>query len=158
LLEPPDDPRAERAQAGDLKRSLSIALYTDGRLAFSWVFPFFVFKNREFPITGGYVPHRMYAKGNNLRDFGWMGLHTPSASRWIDVYVAAGAEHHEVGQPGETSMRTDFVLETGLKFRAQVGRSHAVAWLGASDLSPTDSPPPCPCHFQKPCPLRNLMI
>ena len=111
------------AQAGNLKRSLSIALYTDGRLGFSWVFPFFIFKNLEFPMTGGYVLHRMYAKGNNLRDFGWMGLYTPSASRWIDVYLAAGAEHHEVGQPGETGMRTDFVLETGLKFRAQVGLS-----------------------------------
>ncbi len=111
------------ARAGSLKRSLSIALYTDGRLGFSWAFPFFIVRNLEVPMTGGYLLQRMYLKGNNLRDFGWMGLYTPSASRWIDVYLAAGAEHHEVGQPGETRMRTDFVFETGLKFRAQVGRS-----------------------------------
>lgn len=77
---------------GALKRSLLISFYTDGRAGFSWSFPFFVVKNLNVSMTGGYVLHRMYSKGDNLRGFDWTALHTPSASRWVDTYLAAGAE------------------------------------------------------------------
>jgi hypothetical protein len=110
-------------EAGALKRSLSIALYADGDLGFSWAFPFFVVKNLYIPMSGGYIMQRMYLKDDNLRDFGWMAMYTPSASRWIDTYFAAGAEWHKETVNGQTSSRTDFVLETGLKFRAQIGHS-----------------------------------
>ena len=107
--------------AGALKRSFSISFYTDGRAGFSWSFPFFVVKNLNVPMTGGYILHRMYAKGYQLRDFGWTALYAPSASRWVDTYLAAGVEWHEVIPEGESDIKADFILETGLKFRAQIG-------------------------------------
>jgi hypothetical protein len=109
--------------AGTFKRSLSIALYTDGRLGFTWAFPFFIVKNFQLSMSGGYIMHRMYLKGNNLDDFGWMALYSPSASRWIDSYFAAGVEWHDVGTGGTRDIKADFVLETGLKLRAQIGHS-----------------------------------
>jgi len=111
--------------AGTAKKSLSIAAYSDGSgLGFSWVFPLFIVKNMTIPMTGGYLLHRMYLKGDGLEDFGWMLLYANSASRWVDTYLSAGAEWHSVTDDlGESSMRTDFVLETGLKFRAQIGSS-----------------------------------
>ena len=48
---------------------------------------------------------------------------TNSASRWFDTYFAAGAEWHNVGTDQNVDIETDFVLETGLKFRAQIGHS-----------------------------------
>jgi hypothetical protein len=110
-------------ESGALKRSLSIALYADGDLGFSWVFPFFIVKNLYVPMSGGYIMQRMYAKDDDLRDFGWMAMYTPSASRWIDTYFAAGVEWHTDSENDQLMKRTDFVLETGLKFRAQIGHS-----------------------------------
>ena len=109
--------------AGALKRSFSVSAYTDGRWGFSWSFPFFVVKNLEIPMSGGYLVHRMYLKGHSLVDFGWTAVYTNSASRWVDPYFATGVEWHDVGVGGEKSIRRDFVLETGLKFRAQIGKS-----------------------------------
>jgi hypothetical protein len=110
-------------EAGSLKRSLSIALYADGDVGFSWVFPFFVVKNLNLAMSGGYIMHRMYLTGKNLSDFGWMAMYTPSASRWIDSYFAAGVEWQKVSEDGSSRTRSDFVLETGLKLRAQIGHS-----------------------------------
>ncbi len=110
--------------AGALKRSLSISAYADGRWGFSWTFPFFIGKNMSIPMTGGYVLHRMYLKGHDLRDFGWTLLYANSASRWMDPYLAAGVEWHDVDSGvGVTERHTDFLFETGLKFRTQVGQS-----------------------------------
>jgi hypothetical protein len=75
-------------------------------------------------MSGGYILQRMYYTfSNNSGDsFGWMAMYTNSASRWIDTYLAAGAEWQYAGtNSGEN--RTDFVMETGLKFRAQIGHS-----------------------------------
>jgi hypothetical protein len=112
------------ADAGALKRSLSISAYADGRWGFSWTFPFFIGKNMNIPMTGGYVLHRMYLKGPKLEDFGWTLLYANSASRWMDPYLAAGAEWHDVDSgAGVTEQRTDFVFEAGFKFRTQIGQS-----------------------------------
>ncbi len=110
---------------GTVKKSLSIAAYADGSGAgFSWVFPLFIVKNMTIPMTGGYLLNRMYVKGPNLEDFGWMLLYANSASRWIDTYLSAGVEWHTVEDDlGVSRDQTDFVLETGLKFRAQIGHS-----------------------------------
>jgi hypothetical protein len=75
--------------------------------------------------------NRLYAKADgifgrhspHLRDFGWTALYTPSASRWVDTYFATGVEWHDVGPQGQPDIEAEFLLETGLKFRAQVGRS-----------------------------------
>jgi hypothetical protein len=110
--------------AGALKRSLSFSAYSDGRWGFSWTFPFMVGKNLTVPMTGGYVLHRMYLKGHQLSDFGWTLLYANSASRWMDPYIAAGVEWHDFDLgDGLMERRTDFVFDTGLKFRTQIGQS-----------------------------------
>ncbi len=110
-------------KSGTAKKSLSIAAYGDGSgVGFSWVFPFFIVKNLTIPMSGGYLLHRMYLKGPSLGDFGWMLLYANSASRWVDTYFSAGVEWYtETDDAGLDDNRTDFVLETGLKFRGQIG-------------------------------------
>ena len=107
-------------------KSFAISLRADGDLGLSFVFPFFIVKNLEDPLTGGYLVHRMYLKDKGMRDFGWMLMYTPSASRWIDSYFAAGAEWDEepVSEGStETRTQTGFVLETGIKFRVNITKS-----------------------------------
>ena len=119
------------AQDGTARGSFAISLLYDGDLGFSFVFPFFIVKNFEVGLSGGFIVHRMYLKDEDLRDFGWQAMYTPSASRWFDTYFAAGAEWDTYDSPTEenpdaTAKRTDFVLETGIKFRANV---EAIKWL-----------------------------
>jgi hypothetical protein len=107
-------------------KSFAISLRADGDLGLSFVFPFFIVKNLEDPMAGGFVVHRMYLKDEGLRDFGWMLMYAPSASRWIDTYFAAGAEWDEepVSEVStETRTKTYFVLETGLKFRVNITKT-----------------------------------
>jgi len=111
------------ASSGTLKRSFSLSAYSDGRWGFSWTFPFFVGKNLTVPMTGGYILQRMYLKGPNLSDFGWTALYANSASRWMDSYLAVGVEWHDVSVDEMTDRQADFVFDTGLKFRTQVGHS-----------------------------------
>jgi hypothetical protein len=112
--------------AGQVVRSLSVAFLADGAIGFSFVFPFFIVKNLEEATSGGFVVHRMYFKDHNLRDFGWQLMYIPSASRWVDTYFGAGAEYDVEDDPntaGATVSEWNFVLETGLKFRANLGHS-----------------------------------
>ena len=112
--------------AGQVVKSLSIAFMADGDIGFSFVFPFFIVKNLEEKTSGGFIVHRMYFKDHNLRDFGWQVMYAPSASRWVDTYFAAGAEYDredDPDNPGQTVSEWDFVLETGLKFRANLGHT-----------------------------------
>ncbi len=108
---------------GSVVKSLAISFYADGDLGLSFVFPFFIVKNFEDPMSGGFIVWRMYLKDEGLRDFGWMAMYTPSASRWIDTYFAAGAEWDDEIIDGQKHTDVEFVLETGLKFRAQIGHS-----------------------------------
>jgi hypothetical protein len=108
---------------GSIVKSFAISLYTDGDLGLSFVFPFFIVKNFEDKLSGGFLVWRLYLKDHDLRDFGIMAMYTPSASRWIDTYLALGYEWYEEGPRGESQKFDDFVLETGLKFRVQLGHS-----------------------------------
>jgi hypothetical protein len=103
-------------------KSLSLNLYADGELGLSLVFPLFIVKNFEDPMAGGYLLNRIIVKDKQFRDFSWMLLYTKSASRWIDGYFSAGVEWDKYDipnvTPAMTDMKTDFVLETGIKFRA----------------------------------------
>ncbi len=85
-------------------------------------FPLLIIKNVETPLIGGWMVNRIYLQGKNLDDFGYNILITPSASRFMDPYLAAGIEvDKELKSDGTgKSYKTDFVLETGLKFRANV--------------------------------------
>jgi hypothetical protein len=104
-------------------KSLAISLYADGDLGFAWVFPLFIVKNMEVKVSGGFLVWRMYAKDDHLQDFGWMLMYANSASRWIDSYLAMGAEWDREVVDGVKSTQTDFVLETGIKFRVNVTTS-----------------------------------
>ena len=117
------------AEDGTAKGSFAISLLYDSSLGFSWVFPFFIVKNWEVSLSGGFIMHRMYLKDDDLRDFGWQLMYTPSASRWFDTYFGAGVEwdaEPTTEDPSVWETKTDFVLETGFKFRANV---EAIKWL-----------------------------
>jgi hypothetical protein len=109
---------------GAVLKSLSVSLYADGDLGFSFTFPFFIVAHLTDPMTGGYLVHRMYFKNERLRDFGWTITYMPSASRWMDSYLGAGYESVTVEEEaGSTSTDRGFVLEAGLKFRANIAYS-----------------------------------
>jgi hypothetical protein len=112
------------SDAGLALKSFAISLEADGDLGFSFVFPLFILKNFEDPLTGGFIVNRMYLKDQGLRDFGWQLMYTPSASRWVDTYFAAGAEWDTEDVTADSTVsRTDFVLETGVKFRVNITKS-----------------------------------
>lgn len=115
--------RAEVDQGAVIK-SLSISYRYDASSGLVWSFPFFGLKHLEDPVRGGYVLHRMYVQGDNLRDFGWMLLYTPSASRWRDTYLSAGAENaHTSDSTGAISGEWAFVFETGIKYRININET-----------------------------------
>jgi len=111
-------------EAENWMKSLAIAYRYDGDSGFSFAFPLFVVKNFEDPLAGGYLVHRMYLKDKKLRDFGWMLNYSLSASRWLDGYIAGGVEWDVMDLPegGEklTGTETNFVFETGIKFRVNL--------------------------------------
>ncbi len=103
-------------------KSISAALYMDGNYGLSVSFPFFVVKNLEDPMAGGFVTQRMTFSDKGLRDFTWMANYSSSASRWIDSYIAGGVEWDDEDDPSGsgTTTRSDVVIETGIKFRSTV--------------------------------------
>ena len=112
---------ARWADRETFSKSISAALYMDGNTGFSIAFPFFVVKNLEDPMAGGFITQRMAFTDENLRDFTWMANYSASASRWIDPYFAGGVEWDEEDVPGGgTTQRTDTVLEMGIKLRSTV--------------------------------------
>ncbi|NMO13570.1 hypothetical protein HPC49_00440 [Pyxidicoccus fallax] len=124
----------EWVEADRSLRSLSLSFYADGDVGLSFVFPFLVVKNLELPVAGGYLVHRMYLKDDQLRDLGWMALYTPSASRWFDTYFAAGVEWDLEESGAGTRRRTDFVMESGIKFRVNISRSPVSALRVLTDF------------------------
>ena len=109
-------------------KPFSLAYRYDGAPGLSVAAPFFFVKNLNEPLSGGYIVHRFYAKGHNLRDWGWMMMYTPSASRWFDQYIAGGVETLRfTAADGTVQKKRDFVLETGVKFRFRAP-SKALSW------------------------------
>jgi hypothetical protein len=109
---------------GAVLKSLSVSVYSDGDLGISFVFPLLVVAHVNDPMTGGYLLHRVYFKNHGLKDFGWMITYMPSASRWMDGYLGAGYESLTLTDvDGSTSRDHGFVLEAGLKFRANIAYS-----------------------------------
>jgi hypothetical protein len=138
----------ERVPTGSLKqywswmdresfaKSISAALYMDGDYGLSIAFPFFVVKNLEDPMAGGYFTHRMTFKDHKWRDFTWMVNYSASASRWMDTYLAGGVEwDEEDGPPGSGSTeRSDAVIEAGIKFRSTVMHTPLQFMSGLTDF------------------------
>jgi hypothetical protein len=102
-------------------RSFGVALRMDGNLGVSVTFPLFIIKNFEEPLAGGYIVNRVYFTGDNLDEFGYTALYTPSASRWIDFYTGVGFQQLVTANPdGSTHSRNEFLYENGLKFRVNI--------------------------------------
>ena len=111
-------------EEGAVIKSLSIAYRNDGKAGLVWSFPFFIVKHLEDPMTGGYIVQRMYVEGPRPQDFGWTALYTPSASRWLDTYLSAGAENaHITDSTGAVTGNWGFVFETGIKFRVNINET-----------------------------------
>jgi len=109
---------------GAVLKSFSLSLYADGDLGLSFTFPFFIVAHLTDPMTGGYLVHRMYLKDKGFRDFGWMITYMASASRWMGTYVGAGYESLVIEEEdGSLPKDRGFVLEAGLKFRANIAYS-----------------------------------
>ena len=114
----------EWADSETFVKSLSVSFYADGNYGIAFSFPFFIVKNLEDPMGGGFITQRMAFTDKDLRDFTWMANYSPSASRWIDPYLAAGVEWNKEDAPGGgTTSRSDMVIETGLKFRASLAHT-----------------------------------
>jgi len=110
-------------------RPYSVSMRYDGDTGISVAFPFFFVKNLNEPLSGGYIVHRVYAQGDNLHNWGWLFMYTPSASRWFDQYFAGGMETHRIRQEdGSLKRERDFVLETGVKFRFRAPNK-AFSWM-----------------------------
>jgi len=82
----------------------------------TFVFPLLFLRNVHEPFSGGWLVNRVYWT-TGYRDFAWTVLYTPSASRWIDQYLAAGAEWDR-GDDGRR--KAYFVSEVGLKIRVNL--------------------------------------
>lgn len=112
------------AEAGSFVKSLSIAFRADGDPGISIIFPLFVLKHCQEPFGGGWIVNRIYFKDTDLRDFAWTVLYTKSASRWMEGYLSAGFEWDEewedINLPETFETSRNFVLETGIKFRANL--------------------------------------
>ncbi len=79
-------------------KSLSIAARFDDEIGVSFVFPLLIVKNVNDPLAGGWLMNRIYVKDKNFRDSSWNILYSPSASRWVDWYFAAGYETRPSGR------------------------------------------------------------
>ena len=92
-------------------------------LGFSLSFPLLIFKNVQDPLAGGWFVHRIYFQGSSLEDFGWLINYSPSASRWLDGYFAAGYEWDYQVRDGVASTEGHVVTESGIKFRFDIRRT-----------------------------------
>ena len=74
------------------------------------------------PLSGGYLVNRLYASDQNLRDWGWMVMYTPSGSRSftrtcagdIDTNRFENEDRHHREDPGVRGRRAGIKL----RFRA----------------------------------------
>ena len=92
-------------------------------LGFSLAFPLLIFKNVQEPLGGGWLVNRIYFQGSELEDFGWLLNYSPSASRWLDGYFAAGVEWDSTYENGIKVRKSYTVTETGIKFRFDFRRT-----------------------------------
>jgi len=100
-------------------KSISVSARFDNEVGISAVFPLLLIKSVNDPVSGGWLVNRIYFKGENLKDFGWNIIYTPSASRWIDQYFSAGAEWNSTDEGTQTA----FATEAGIKLRFSVAHS-----------------------------------
>jgi hypothetical protein len=110
-------------EGGNFINSLAVAARVDNnQWGIVFNFPLFIVKNVEAPLVGGWLVNRLYFQDVNWRDVGYGILYTPSASRFMDPYFSVGVEWDKYDDPVTNSVqkRTDFVFETGLKFRGNV--------------------------------------
>ena len=98
-------------------KPFSVAFRADGKPGLAIAFPLLVVKNVQEPMSAGYFVNRVYFR-DRFKDWGWMVMYTPSASRWFDQYLAAGLETDRFSNDdGIEAISRRFALETGIKLR-----------------------------------------
>lgn len=109
-------------QEDRLLKSVSVAARYDKNLGISVSFPLLIFKNVEAPIVNGWLVNKVYWQDFRSTDFGYSILYTSSASRFLDPYFSAGIEINKTKdeQTDSFKRKTEFVVESGLKFRANL--------------------------------------
>ena len=111
-------PIVEALNEGRELKPFSLAYRYDGSPGLTVAFPLLIFKNVQEPLSGGYLVNRVYFADKNLRDWGWMVMYTPSASRWFDEYMAMGMDVNRFERnDGSIAKTREFVLEAGFKLR-----------------------------------------
>lgn len=105
-----------------LLKSISIAARYDKHTGVTMSFPLLIVKNVEAPIVNGWLVNKIYVQDFASPDFGYSILYTPSASRFLDPYFSAGIEINKSKDESTQSYKTqtEFVLETGIKIRANL--------------------------------------
>ena len=103
-------------------KSISLALRANEVFGFSVSFPLLVVKNVEAPLLGGWLVNRIYFQDYKFRDFGYNIMYIPSASRYLDPYFSLGFEfdRYDIEGTDDTEKRMDFVMEIGIRIRANV--------------------------------------
>jgi len=111
-------PIVEAINEGRELKPFSVAYRYDSSPGVAVAFPLLVFKNVHEPLSGGYLVNRLYFSDKKLRDWGWMVMYTPSASRWFDEYMAMGMDLNRYeSDDGSLAKARNFVLEAGIKLR-----------------------------------------
>jgi hypothetical protein len=120
-------PIGEALNEGRELKPFSVAFRSDGQPGLAIAFPLLLVKNVRESLAGGYIVNRMYFKDEKFRDWGWMAMYTPSASRWFDKYLAAGIDVDGVTtNDGIERKNRDFVL--GDRHQAPFPRPEPCLW------------------------------
>ncbi len=110
-------------------RAISVAYRYDGVGRLAVYLPLLITRNIEAPAVSGWF---VWATDVNIRAFSFNGkferlsvklLYTPSASRFVDWYLAAGGEYRKYRNEPGLPTEWKFVYETGTKFRFSVDKT-----------------------------------
>ena len=109
------------------RRSYGLGYRYDGYSKIYVTFPLLVIRNVEAPVIGGWfawtVDTNVRTLGGEFRRLSQRLMYTPSASRWLDSYVAVGYEYQHHVQPDTSFYKTDFVFEVGVKIRGSIAKT-----------------------------------
>lgn len=111
-------------------RFISISYRFDEDNTPSIAFPLLIVKNVPAPITGGWFYNKIYfgnddSVGEQInRLIGHQIVHSTSASRWLDSYVAGGYEILDTNfEKDKRHYKAYFVSEIGLKIRINITKT-----------------------------------
>jgi hypothetical protein len=108
-------------------RSYGLGYRYDGYSKVYLTFPLLILRNVEAPVIGGWFAWTVDVNTGtftgDFRRFSQRLMYTPSASRWLDSYLAAGYEYQRNVEADTSYNKTDFVFELGLKIRGNIAKT-----------------------------------